>query len=146
MDFDSAMKISASGLKANRTWINLLSSNLANMNTTKTADGTPYTRKTVVYESKTAGTDFADELKGMMDEGPEKVEVSEIVSDKRPFKQIYDPGNPEADAKGIVQMPNINPVEEMASLVTASRSYEANLAALQTAKVLVLKAIEIGGK
>ncbi len=145
MDFDSAMKISASGLTANRTWINVLSTNLANVNTTKTADGTPYARRTVVYESTAAGG-FAEQLSSVMDQGAETVEVADIVPDEREFKQLYDPGHPDADTNGMVLMPNINPVEEMANLVNASRSYEANLAALQTARMLALKAIDIGAK
>jgi len=145
MDFDSAMKISASGLSANRTWINVLSSNLANVNTTKTAEGTPYTRKTVMYESR-AVEDFAGQLNAAMGESAEQVDVTDIISDQRDFKEVYDPGHPDANAKGVVLMPNINPVEEMASLINASRSYEANLAALQTAKTLAIKAIDIGGK
>ena len=145
MDLESAIQISASGLKANRTWINVLSSNLANMNTTKTAEGVPYTRKTVIYES-VPSEGFAGELNAAMGTGAEKVEVADIVSDGRDFKQLYDPGNPDADDKGIVLMPNINPVEEMSNLVTASRAYEANLAALQTSRQLALKSMEIGAK
>lgn len=145
MDFDSAMKISASGLKANRTWINVLSANMANANTTRTADGGPYMRKTVMYEAK-AHEDFEGQLAVAMGESAEKVEVAEILPDGRDFKEVYDPGHPDADAKGIVRLPNINPVEEMANLVNASRSYEANLAALQTAKQLSIKAIDIGSK
>jgi flagellar basal-body rod protein FlgC len=143
MDLESAIQISASGLKANRAWINVLSSNLANVNTTKTAEGGPYKRKTIIYET-VAAEDFSGELNSAMSEGPEKVEVADIVPDQRDFKQVYDPGNPDADEKGIVQMPNINPVEEMANLVNASRSYEANLAALQTARQLALKSMDIG--
>ncbi|MGD0400591.1 MAG: flagellar basal body rod protein FlgC [Syntrophobacteraceae bacterium] len=145
MDLESAIQISASGLKANRTWINVLSSNLANMNTTKTADGVPYARKTVIYEA-VPSEGFAGELNAAMGTGAEKVEVADIVSDGRDFKQLYDPGNPDADDKGIVLMPNINPVEEMSNLVTASRAYEANLAALQTSRQLALKSMEIGAK
>jgi flagellar basal-body rod protein FlgC len=145
MDLESAIQISASGLKANRTWINVLSSNLANMNTTKTADGVPYARKTVIYEA-VPSEGFAGELSAAMGTGAEKVEVTDIVSDGRDFKQLYDPGNPDADDKGIVLMPNINPVEEMSNLVTASRAYEANLAALQTSRQLALKSMEIGAK
>ncbi|MGO8944285.1 MAG: flagellar basal body rod protein FlgC [Syntrophobacteraceae bacterium] len=145
MDLESAIQISASGLKANRTWINVLSSNLANMNTTKTADGVPYARKTVIYEA-VPSEGFAGELSAAMGTGAEKVEVADIVSDGRDFKQLYDPGNPDADDKGIVLMPNINPVEEMSNLVTASRAYEANLAALQTSRQLALKSMEIGAK
>jgi flagellar basal-body rod protein FlgC len=145
MDFDSAMRISASGLTANRTWITVLSSNLANINTSKTSEGTPYARKTVIYETAPA-EGFEGQLNVAMGEEVEKVQVADVVPDGRDFKQVYDPGNPDANADGIVLMPNINQVEEMANLVNASRSYEANLAALQTVKQLSLKAIEIGAK
>jgi flagellar basal-body rod protein FlgC len=145
MDLDSAMKISASGLNANRTWINVLSSNLANINTTKAADGQPYMRKTVVYES-TPSEDFSSQLNSALSDGPEQVEVTDIVPDQRDFREVYDPGHPDANEKGMVLMPNINPVEEMANLVNASRSYEANLAALHTTRQLALKAIDIGSK
>lgn len=145
MDLESAIQISASGLRANRTWINVLSSNLANANTTKTSAGTPYQRQTVIYET-TPADGFAGELNSAMGDGAEKVNVAEIVPDGRDYKQVYDPGNPDADEKGIVLMPNINPVEEMANMMNASRSYEANLAALQTAKQLALKSIDIGAK
>ncbi len=145
MDLESAIEISASGLKANRTWINVVSANLANMNTTKTAEGVPYQRKMVIYEA-TPADGFAGELNSAMGGGAEKVEVSDIVPDKRDFKQVYDPGHPDADEKGMVLMPNINPVEEMANLMNASRSYEANLAALQTARQLATKSMDIGAK
>jgi flagellar basal-body rod protein FlgC len=145
MDLESSIQISASGLKANRTWINVISANLANVNTTKTSEGVPYMRKTVVYES-VPDEGFAGELNTAMSEASEKVKVSDIVSDMRDFRQVYDPGHPDANEKGIVLMPNINPVEEMANLLNASRSYEANLAALQTARQLALKSIDIGAK
>ncbi len=74
------------------------------------------------------------------------MQVADIVPDQRDFRQVYDPGHPDADEKGIVLMPNINPVEEMANLINASRSYEANLAALQTARQLATKSMEIGAK
>ena len=143
MDFDSSMKISASGLSANRAWINVLSSNLANINTTRTADGKPYQRRTVIYES-TPADEFGSQLDLAMQDNLQKVSVTDIVSDGRDFKEVYDPSHPDANENGIVLMPNINSVEEMANLVNASRSYEANLAALNMAKQLALKAIEIG--
>jgi len=145
MDFDSSMKISSSGLTANRVWINVLSSNLANANTTKTADGGPYARKTVIYESKEA-EGFSDQLNAAMSGSAEKVAVTDIIPDGRDFREVYEPGHPDADANGVVKMPNVNPVEEMANLINASRSYEANLAALQTAKQLAIKSIDIGSK
>lgn len=144
MDFDSSMKISSSGLSAHRTWINVLSANLANVNTTKTADGKPYARKTVIYESTPFEAALKAESDPMMEESVQKVQVTDIVSDGRDFKSVYDPGHPDADAQGMVLMPNISPVEEMANLVNASKSYEANLAALNTAKQLAIKAIDIG--
>lgn len=144
MDFDSSMKISASGLTANRAWINVLSANLANANTTKTADGKPYQRRTVIYQSVPFSEGLNDEMGKGMDDGIQKVQLTDIVPDGRDFKQVYDPNNPDADAQGMVSTPNINSVEEMANMVNASKSYEANLAALNIAKQLALKAIDIG--
>lgn len=144
MDFDSAMKISASGLTANRAWINVLSSNLANARTSKTADGQPYQRRTVIYESVPFSEDLGSEMAGGMGNQIEKVAVAEITPDFRDFKEVYDPGHPDADSRGMVRMPNISPIEEMANLVNASKSYEANLAAMNIAKQLALKALEIG--
>jgi len=143
MDFDTSMKISASGLSASRVWVNVVSTNLANANTTRTEDGQPYQRRTVIYETAPVGA-FGDELNSAMEDGLSKVKVADIVSDGRDFKEFYDPQHPDADSRGIVKMPNVNPVEEMANMVNASRSYEANLAALNTAKQLAVKAIELG--
>lgn len=144
MDFDSTMRISASGLTANRTWINVVSSNLANINTSRTSEGGPYSRKTLIYEATGDEDGFAGQLNAAMGGGPSGVEVMDIIPDKRDFREVYDPGHPDANAQGIVRLPNINPVEEMANLITASRSYEANLAALRTTKQLAVKALEIG--
>jgi flagellar basal-body rod protein FlgC len=144
MDFDSTMKISGSGLRASRAWLSVLSSNLANANTTRTASGKPYERRTLIYESVPVGEKFEDVMGGVLSEGLQKVRVNSIVSDGRAFKQVYNPAHPDANEQGVVEMPNVNPVEEMANIVTASRSYEANLAAMHTAKQLALKALEIG--
>ncbi len=145
MNLESAMQISASGLSSDRTWIDVTASNLANINTTKTADGLPYQRKSVIFEAKPADG-FQGALDSAMGRDADKVEVNDIVSDGNNFKKVYDPGNPEADTNGYVLKPNINPIEEMANLVDASRSYEANLAALQTAKNLALKSLSIGAQ
>ena len=144
MDFETTSKISVSALSANRTWLNVLTSNLANSQTTKTANGKPYERRTVIYESVPAVDTFSGSLDSAMQEDLNKVRVADIVSDGRDFKNVYDPNHPDADEQGIVKYPNINPVEEMANLLMASRAYEANLAALSTAKQLALKAIDIG--
>ena len=144
MDFESALKISGSGMSAQRTWMNVLSANLANANTTKTASGKPYERRTVVYESSPTVESFDQALNDSLEDELQGVRVANIVSDKRDFRQVYDPGHPDADANGVLQMPNITAVEEMTNMVVASRSYEANLTALNNAKMMALKAIEIG--
>ena len=144
MDFETAMKISASGLSAQRTWMNVISSNLANINTTKTKSGTPYQRQTAIMEASAGVDDFDQVLDNAMLEEQHSVRVTDIVPDGRNFKEVYDPGHPDANQKGIVAMPNISAVEEMANMVVASRSYEANLAALNNAKQMALKAIDIG--
>ena len=144
MDFETSMRVSASGLSAQRTWMNVLSANLANVNTTKTPSGKPYERRTPIFESTPCQSDFSDVLDSAFQQDVDRVKVTQIVPDGRPFKKVYQPGNPEANAQGYVLMPNINPVEEMSNLLMASRSYEANLAALNMDKQMALKAIEIG--
>jgi flagellar basal-body rod protein FlgC len=143
MDFDSAMKISGSGLTANRAWMNTVSSNLANMNANKTETGLPYQRKTIICESQPASQSFDDVMSDALNGGIEKVSVEGVVPDGRDFKRTFDPSNPDADKDGYVLSPNINNVEEMANMLTASQSYEANLAALNTAKSLALKTLDI---
>lgn len=144
MDFDTSMKISASGLSAQRTWMNVISSNLANVNTTRTQSGKPYERRTAILEATDATEDFDRVLDDLAQEELQAVRVAGVVPDGRDFKQVYDPGHPDANQNGMVTMPNISSVEEMANMVMASRSYEANLAALNNAKQMALKAIEIG--
>jgi len=144
MDFETSMKISASGLSAQRTWMNVISANLANVNTTRTESGKPYERQTTIVEAVDADNHFDRILDGVVQEELQAVRVAGIVPDGREFKQVYDPGHPDANDKGVVSMPNISAVEEMANMVMASRSYEANLAALNNAKHMALKALEIG--
>jgi len=144
MDFDTSMKISASGLSAQRTWMNVISSNLANVNTTRTPSGKPYERHTAILEATDVTEPFDRVLDNLAQEELQAVRVAGVVPDGRDFKQVYDPGHPDANQSGMVTMPNISSVEEMANMVTASRSYEANLAALNNAKQMALRAIDIG--
>ncbi|MEJ5347483.1 MAG: flagellar basal body rod protein FlgC [Desulfosoma sp.] len=144
MDFETSMRISASGLRAHRAWINVLSANLANINTTRTSEGTPYRRRTLIYESVPQDDSFDAMLREAMEGELERVEVSAVVPDGRDFRTVYDPNHPDADANGMVRLPNVNPVEDMANMLNAARSYEANLAALNTAKTLALRALELG--
>jgi len=138
MSMFKAMDLSASGLTAQRQRLDVIAENLANMNTTRTVQGGPYKRKSVVMEARPA-EDF-DSLLG----SPEKVEVVQISEDSKGLRPEYDPGHPDADKDGNVLYPNINPVSEMVHLMLASRAYEANVAVLRTGKAMAQKALEIG--
>lgn len=143
MSFEKILRIGFSGLNANRAWMTTVASNLANINTTRTDDGQPYRRRTVIFESSPVEENFSAVLR-RQEESLEKVKVADIVPDGRDFKEVYDPSHPDADQKGMVKYPNINPVEEMANLLEASRAYEANLTVIDTAKQMVLRALELG--
>ncbi len=145
MGFLSDFNISADGLSAQRTRINIISSNIANAQTTRTPGGGPYRKKEVVFKA----VNFNNRLKGAMsgtgnaNDGIMGVEVSKIIRDDGPFKMKYDPSNPDANAKGYVAYPNINPVIQMANLIEATRSYQANVAAFQSAKNMANSALTL---
>jgi flagellar basal-body rod protein FlgC len=140
MDFFTAMEVSASGLSAERTRMNVAASNLANAQTTQAAGGGPYKRRDVSLQSVdvpgTQGTPFAQAVKG--------VAVSQISQDTAPPRLEYDPGHPQANAQGYVAYPNINPVEEMVDMITASRAYEAGITSMTTAVNMAERALGIG--
>ena len=138
MNVFSAMSISASGLTAQRTRLNVIAENLANAQITRTPQGGPYLRKNVILETQPA-EDFASLLGS-----PDKVEVADIVESQEGLIQEYDPTHPDANEEGLVTWPNVNPVTEMVSLVQASRAFDANVAAFRTGKAMALKALEIG--
>lgn len=142
MSFLDAFNVAASGLSAERLRINVISSNIANINTTRTPEGGPYKRKDVVFEAEPLNKNsFENNLKESMDS--EKVKVTEIVEDPRPPIMKYDPGHPDADANGYVKYPNINIMEEMVNLINASRSYEANVTTMKATKSMAMKALDI---
>jgi flagellar basal-body rod protein FlgC len=132
-----ALNISASGMAAERLRMDVTSDNLANADSTTGANGQPYQRQEVVLQA--GGQNFADVL-GNAQAG---VQVAGIVNDPTPGRQVYDPSNPDANAQGYVTMPNVNTVTEMTDLITESRSYEADTQALQTAKQLYLKTLDL---
>lgn len=143
MDVLTAMKISGSALKAERTRMNIAAMNLANANTTRTIEGGPYRAKSVVFEAKPLeGANFRDTLNSTA-ERLRQVEVVEIVEDKAEFREVYDPDHPDADENGIVKMPNVNSAEQMIDMMSARRSYEANVTALDAVKSMALQALEI---
>ena len=130
-DFLSALHISASGLAAERTRVNVAATNLANAESTRGPDGKPYRRRDPVFEA----TPFEGELNG--------VRVSEIREDQGPGKQVYSPGHPDADANGFVTFPDVNPIHEVVNLMSAQKSYEANATAVETLKTMASRALDI---
>lgn len=142
MGMFNAIDISASGLTAERLRMDVTAENLANAETTRTPEGGPYRRKTVILQQ--AGGGFAGQLTGALaGSEPAGVEAVGVVPDNTPLRQVYEPGNPEANANGYVTMPNVNPVTEMTDLIDASRAYQANVTALQTTKTVFTKTIEL---
>lgn len=133
----TAMDISSMGLTAQRKRLEVVAENIANVNTTRAENGQPYRRKHVVFET-VLQNQFA------LQAGNEGVRVSEVVTDPSPYKQVYQPGHPDADASGNVLMPNVNVVEEMVDMISATRSYEANVTALNATKSMLMKALELG--
>ncbi len=144
MDLFTSMQTSASALTAERTRMNLISSNLANANTTRTPEGGPYKRKDAVFAATPLEGQFGRVLEGATRQELRQVTVTEVVEDKNPPRMQYDPSHPDADEKGYVAMPNVNVVEEMTDMISASRVYEANVMAAQAAKNMALKTLEIG--
>jgi flagellar basal-body rod protein FlgC len=139
MSLITAIRINASGLTAQRQRVEIASGNLANSETTRTKEGGAYRRKDLVFQTATFGQTFE-----AAHNGSEGVEVTEIVTDMTPFDRRYEPGHPDADQSGYVDFPNVNSTEEMANLVSAARSYEANLAAINIVKSMISKTLEIG--
>lgn len=143
MDFFTSLDISASAMTAERTRMNLISSNLANANSTRTAEGGPYKRKDAVFKSSPLPGSFTNAM-NQASRGMSRVEVAGIVEDLSPPRIQYDPTHPDADPKGYVSMPNVNTVEEMADMISATRTYEANVTAAQATKSMAMKTLELG--
>lgn len=130
--FDS-FRISASGMTAQRLWMDVIAENLANANTTRGADGKPYARKQVVLS----------EIPGSFESALQGVQVTGVVDDPTPGRRVYDPGHPDADKQGYVTLPNVTPVTEMVDLISSSRGYEADTQAMNAGKAMFLKALDI---
>jgi flagellar basal-body rod protein FlgC len=144
MDLFSSMRVSATGLEAQTKRMNTISSNIANAETTRTPAGGAYKRKDPALAAETDRESFGDILQNQLDEHVQGVRVQEIVEDTRPPRLVYNPGHPDAREDGYVEMPNVNTVEEMANMISAQRSYEANVTALNAAKAMAQKALEVG--
>lgn len=146
MSIFNAINVSATGLTAERVRMDTISKNIANANTTRTSNGSPYRRQVVVFKTKDNNIPFSQFLKGANKKqgNLSGVEVVGIKNDPSEFKKMYDPGHPDADQEGYVLMPNVDIVTEMANMISASRGYEANVTALNATKSMATKALELG--
>lgn len=143
----TGMNISSSGMTAQQIRMDILSQNIANVNTTRTEDGTPYRRKNVYFTEKQAtGHDFGNVFRAATNKiAGNGVKVTRIVEDdKTEMKMVYDPSHPDADENGYVTYPNVNVITEMTDLIDATRAYEANVTAFNSTKSMVLKGLSIG--
>lgn len=133
MSMFNSMRISASGLSAERLRMDTITSNMANATTTRGTDGKPYVRKIAIFQES------LDKEKGL-----NGVKAVGIVDDKSPLRTVFDPSHPDANEEGYVLMPNVNVLNEMADMISASRSYEANVDTLNASKSMFMKSLEIG--
>ena len=143
MSLFSSLSVSASGMDAQRTRAELLVENLTNSETTRTPEGGPYRRKDAIFEAAPANSPFAAVFQTELQSGVSGVQVSDISVDTREPDRRYLPGHPDADANGYVAFPRINPAEDMADLVSASRGYQGNVAAMNAIKDMLHKSIDL---
>lgn len=143
MSIFSAMNICATGMTAQRIRTDVISQNIANVNTTRTEDGTPYRRQTVVMAEQKA-TNFQSALNNALGLNGAGVKVTNIVEDTSDLKMVYEPTHPDADENGYVSYPNVDTVTEMTNLIDASRSYEASATAFNSAKSMALTGLNLG--
>lgn len=146
MSFFNSINISATGLSAERLRMDVISKNIANAQTTKTANGGPYRRQVVTFGTNSKNIPFSRYLneaakKNLKLKG---VEATGIKEDQSPFKEVYDPGHPDSNAEGYVLMPNVDIITEMSNMITAARAYEANITAMNSTKSMAMKALELG--
>ena len=144
MNLFAMFDVSGSALTAERERAEVVASNMANAETTRTANGGPYQRQEVVFGSTPVGdSSFAERLASATDGNIQGVQVVKVVTDPTPPIRRFDPSHPDADAQGYVSYPSINPVQEMVDLMGASRSYQLNVSALQSTKQMIQQSLEI---
>ena len=143
MSLFSSISVSASGMEAQRTRAELLVENLANSETTRTAEGGPYRRKDAVFQTESPELPFHSIFESQIAAQNQGVAVSEITVDQREPEKHYQPGHPDADKDGYVSMPRVNPAEDMVDLIGASRSYQANVAAISAVKDMIQRSIDL---
>jgi flagellar basal-body rod protein FlgC len=143
MSLFTALSVSATGLTAQRQRAELLVENLANSETTRTAEGGPYRRKDAVFSTASVDSPFQSMYAAELGQQASGVQVSEIVTDTRDPERRYMPGHPDADKEGYVKLPNVNPAEDMVDLMSASRNYQANVTAMSAVKDMIHRSIDL---
>ncbi|HRK08920.1 MAG TPA: flagellar basal body rod protein FlgC [Pseudobdellovibrionaceae bacterium] len=144
MDILTGMRVSSSGMAAQRTRMNTISSNIANINTTRTVEGGPYRRKEVILEAIPDAKSFGEILTTTPEKEIHRVQVTDVAVDRRAPILKYEPDHVDADENGYVAYPNINLMEEMANMIQATRAYEANVAAMNATKDMAMTSLELG--
>jgi len=143
MGIFNAIDAAASGMSAERLRMDVISNNIANANSSRTTEGGPYRRQMVVFEARANVSSFAQIMAQQQSAG-DGVRVTGIIKDQSAPRLVYDPSHPDANKQGYREMPNINIISEMVDMMTATRAYEANVTAVNAAKNMALKALEIG--
>jgi len=143
MSLFSVLSVSASGMQAQRARAELLAENLANAETTRTPEGGPYRRKDAIFSSTSVSSPFSSAFDAALHPEVMGVEVSEVVSDTREPERRYMPNHPDADEKGYVAFPRVNPAEDMVDLMGAARNYEANVAAVSAIKDMIYRSLDL---
>jgi len=144
MDMMAGLQVSFSGLNAQRTRMNVIASNLANAQSTRTPEGGPYKRQEAIFAAQPQHSPFETLLNDRLRDGINEVHVLDIVSDTNGVRLEYEPDHPDANPQGYVAYPNVNVMREMVDLISASRAYEANITAINSAKDMALRALQIG--
>jgi flagellar basal-body rod protein FlgC len=144
MDMMAGLQVSFSALNAQRTRMNVIASNLANTQSTRTPAGGPYKRQEVIFAAQPQGSSFAGMLNEQLRDGVNAVDVLDIVSDPNGTRLEYEPDHPDANAQGYVAYPNVNVMREMVDLISATRAYEANVTAINSSKDMAVRALQIG--
>ena len=144
MDFLTNMKISASGLAVQRKRMETISSNLANMETTRTPEGGPYRRKDVLITALPLADEFGNTFKNELGDKLSRVQVADVIEDQSEPRLVYNPKHPDANDLGYVALPNIDQMTEIVNMVTTQRSFEANITALNASKAMAIRAIDLG--
>jgi flagellar basal-body rod protein FlgC len=139
----NSLSVSASGMTAQRQRAEVLVENIANADTTRTAGGGPYRRQDVVFEAQAVGQPFSSVFQAQLDNQPKGVAISQVVVDQSEPDRRYLPGHPDADKDGYVSFPKVNPAEDMVDLMSASRSYQANVSAISAVKEMINRSMDL---